>query len=389
MALIPTPEFDESLLTTRTVLFAFTGDIDLDLLARTLPTVPIHFDKPWKRGTKPKIKHFPPFGKIYAVRYGGIARGVYGPSFKNSVMVDFSVGTKSVNVKVSKKSVHICGIRLVTEGVELSRLIMAYAQRSHAFLEELKAHASPGAVLNSVDESTRGSVVSLPKYVLRTETYKDKPKVRRYEEGTEERVGALSLDVAACAASTGASEALIAWIAELLVGLTAHDDVLAVTKWLGDACADDRRLLGPSGLVLDPAPHHVMINCSYSLGFPIKKDVFKTLCDQREDFVAHYNNAVDFYVNVVLKCSEEELAERLVLVSKKKKMAFHTFIVYDSGHVMQSSKVYESMKDAFYQFRTMITEMRPLIEDTDAAHARLVIARSTKTPHVLRGGKTS
>ena len=119
-----------------------------------------------------------------------------------------------------------------------------------------------------------------------------------------------------------------------------------------------------------------MINCSYSLGFPIKKDVLKALCDQRTDFIAHFNNAVDFYVNVVLRCSEDDLAKRRVLVSKKKKMAFHTFIVYDSGHVMQSSKVYESMKDAFYRFRAMINEMRPYIEDTDAEQARLVAART-------------
>jgi hypothetical protein len=383
MSLIPTPEFDESLLTTRTLLFQFTGTVDLDLLARTLPTVPIHFDKPWKRGTKPKIKQFPPFGKIYAVRYGGISRGVYGPAFKNSVMVDFSVGTKSVNVKISKKSIHICGIRMATEGLELSQLIMAYAQRAHTFLEELKAHSSPGSVLNYIDESTRGSIVPLPKYVLRTEMYKDKPKVRRYEEGTEERVGALPLDVEACVASTGASKELVIWITDLLVGLTAHSDVVAVTDWMRSVCADERSLLGPDGLVLDTSPHHVMINCSYSLGFPINKEVLKALCDQRNDFIAHYNNAVDFYVNVVLKCSEQDLAERRVLVSKKKKMAFHTFIVYDSGHVMQSSKVYESMKDAFYRFRAMINEMRPLIEDTEATQARLVAAHSTKHKPVV------
>ena len=361
MSLIPTPEFDESLLTTRTVLFEFTGGVNLDLLARTLPTVPIHFDKPWKRGTKPKIKQFPPFGKIYAVRYGGISRGVYGPAFKNSVMVDFSVGTKSVNVKISKKSIHICGIRLATEGLELSRLIMAYAERAHGFLEELKAQASPADVLAAVEKATLGTLVQLPKYVLRTEMYKDKPKVRRYEDGTEERVGVRPLDVEACAAATGASHALV---------------VLEVTGWMRSVCADGRSLLSADGLVLDPAPHHVMINCSYSLGFPIKKDVLKALCDQRTDFIAHFNNAVDFYVNVVLRCSEDDLAKRRVLVSKKKKMAFHTFIVYDSGHVMQSSKVYESMKDAFYRFRAMINEMRPYIEDTDAEQARLVAART-------------
>jgi len=373
MTAIPTPDFDESLLTTRTVLFQFTGGIDLDLLARTLPTVPIHFDKPWKRGTKPKIKQFPPFGKIYAVRYGTISRGVYGPAFKNSVMVDFSVGTKSVNVKISKKSIHICGIRLATEGLDLSQRIVGYVQRAQRFLDELKANPTSQTLLDTVAERTLGPEVPLPKYVFRTELYKDKPKMRRYEEGTEVKASVLPLDVPACASATGASEDLVHWIEELLSGLKKHEEVLEVLAWM--RAVGDRRLVGPEGLVLDPSPHHVMINCSYSLGFPIKKDVLKTLCDQREDFIAHYNNAVDFYVNVVLKCTDEDLADRRVLVSKKKKMAFDTFIVYDSGHVMQSSKVYERMQDAFYRFRAMINEMRPMIEDTEAAQARLVEAR--------------
>lgn len=374
MTSIPTPDFHESLLTTRTVLFQFTGELDLDLLARTLPTVPIHFDKPWKRGTKPKIKQFPPFGKIYAVRYGTVSRGVYGPAFKNSVMVDFSVGTKSVNVKISKKSIHICGIRLATEGLDLSQRIVGYVQRAHRFLEELKALPASNTLLDAITERTLGPDAPLPKYVFRTEMYKDKPKVRRYEEGTETKASALPLDVPACASAMGVSEELVHWIDELLSGLKKHEEVLEVLEWMRTVCASERRLVGSEGVLLDPSPHHVMINCSYSLGFPIKKDVLKALCDQRDDFIAHYNNAVDFYVNVVLKCTDEDLADRRVLVSKKKKMAFDTFIVYDSGHVMQSSKVFERMRDAFYRFRAMINEMRPMIEDTEAT-ARLVEAR--------------
>jgi hypothetical protein len=284
-------------------------------------------------------------------------------------MVDFSVGTKSVNVKISKKSIHICGIRLASEGHELAQLIAAYAKRAHSFLTELRELPTATVLLATLGERTRGPIRYLPKYVFRTELYKDKPKTRRYEEGTEERIIAVPLDVSACATDTGASVELVQWISDLLTGLDAHDDVLAVLAWL-QSCPPP--LLGPSGMVLDPSPHHVMINCSYSLGFPIKKDVLKALCDEREDFIAHYNNAVDFYVNIVLKCGEDDLSDRHVLVSKKKKMAFHTFIVYDSGHVMQSSKVYESMKDAFYRFRAMIAEFRPLIEDTDA-QARLSV----------------
>jgi hypothetical protein len=375
MSLIPTPDFDESFLTTRTVLFDFKGSIDLTLLARTLPIVPIYFDKPWKRGTKPKIKHFPPFGKIYAVRYGTISRGVYGPAFKNSVMIDFSVGTKSVNVKVSKKSIHICGIRLANEGLELARLIVAYAGRAHSFLEDLKALPNAQELLDTIVQQTRGGIVALPKYVMRTEIYKDEPKTRRYEDGTEEKEGAIPLNVTDCTNATGAPIALIEWISELFVGLASHAEIINVVEWMREICRSGQSMLTADGLTLDPSPHHVMINCSYSLGFPIKKDVLQTICDQRDDFIAHYNNAVDFYVKVVLKCSEKDLAERRVLVSKKKKKAFHTFIVYDSGHVMQSSKVYESMKDAFYQFRTIINEIRPQIEDTEAKHSRFVEIR--------------
>lgn len=372
---IPTPDFDESLLTTRTVLFQFTGPLDLDALARTLPIVSIPFERPWKRGTKPKIKQFPPFGTIYAVRYGTLSRGVYGPAFKNSVMVDFSVGTKSVNVKISKKSIHICGIRLATEGLDLAQRIVAHAQRAHTFLETLRALPTAPALLDALDRDTFGGRVTVPKYVFRTELYKEKPKLRRYEDGTEDTDGVRPLDAAACAEATGVPLDLVHWLVTLWAGLTRHTDVLDVTRWLRTVLADGRALLSAGGLTLDPSPHHVMINCSYSLGFPIKKDVLKAQCDQRDDFIAHYNNAVDFYVNIVLRCTDSDLDERRVLVSKKKKMAFHTFIVYDSGHVMQSSKVYESMKDAFHQFRTMINELRPLIEDTDTARTRLVEAR--------------
>lgn len=365
--IVPTPEFDESLLTTRTVLFEFSGQFDLDVLARTLPITPIVFERPRKRGTKPKVKLFPPFGKIYAVRYGNVSRGVYGPAFKNSVMIDFSVGTKSVNVKVSKKSIHICGIRLATEGLELAQRIVHYTQRAHAFLQDLNALPTKDAFLEDVATRTCGPIGSIPKYVFVNEIHKGKTKLRRQEDGTVEKPTAIPLTE-----STHAPHHLVLWISELLSGLQSHAEVLDVIAWLRTS-----PVLLESELVLDPSPHHVMINCSYSLGFPIKKDVFKTLCDQRTDFYAHYNNAVDFYVNVVLKCSDEDMAEHRVLVSKKKKMAFHTFIVYDSGHVMQSSKVYESMRDAFYRFREMIEEMRPQIEDTEAVAARLVRKNSS------------
>lgn len=360
---VPTPDFDESMLTTRTLLYQITGALDLEMLAQTLPLVPMRFDRPWKRGTKPKVTSFPPFGCIYAIRYGAVCRGVWGPPFKNSVMVDISLGTKSINVKISKKSIHICGIRLQDEGLQIARLLCERAEAAHRSLLALRDHR---ALLPAAAAAARGGEVVLPRYVVRKVEYKEKMKLRRYEEGTETVTGTRPLDVPALAAATGAPIALAQWLADLLAPLDDMRDVDAYLTALGAALDAGRVLLADGALTLDPAPHHVMINCSYSLGFPIRKDVLKALIDERTDFVAHYDNAVDFYVNIEIVCTEEELENRRVLVSKKKALAVHTFIVYDSGHVMQSSKVFESMKAAFYRFRAVIAEYRPLIEDTTA-----------------------
>src|SRR5690606_2295342 len=117
----------------------------------------------------PRLKQFPPFGKIYAVRYGSITRDVYDPPFKNCVMVDFSTGTKSNNLKVSKNSIHICGIRQVDEGFELARLIVAAAERAHEALCALAALPHRDALLDYIAAATQGPMVPIPQYTFEPE----------------------------------------------------------------------------------------------------------------------------------------------------------------------------------------------------------------------------
>jgi hypothetical protein len=365
---IPTPEFDDAFLTTRTLLYGFGGSVDLEGLAQTLPLVPVAFDRPWKRGTRPKISAFPAFGTIYSVRYGPIVRGVFGLPFKNSVMIDFSIGTKSVNVKVSKKSIHICGIQSVEAGLRLAELVLEYARTAQRHLDVM-APLWP-AVKAWVLTHTLGPVREIPKYVVTRELVKDKWKTRRYEQGTETVTTFVPFDSEMLSVATGLPVDTAVWFSKLLVGLRTHAEVAEYLPWF-----DTRRtLVGPEGLTLDPEPHQVMINCSYSLGFPIRKEALKAICDARTDFIAQYNNAVHYYVTVEKVCTPEEMKGARVLVSRKKKLAVHTFIVYDSGHVMQSSKIYDAMKDAFYRFRELIQTHRAELEDTEAAArtARLV-----------------
>ena len=374
MSTAEAPVFTEDLMTTRTILFQFTGQVDLELLAQTLPLVPMVFDKAWRRGTKPKVTQFPPYGCIYSVRYANVCRGVWGPPFKNSVMVDISLGNQSVNVKISKKSIHICGIRAKPMGHKLSQLLLDYAARAHTQLQAFSALTPDvqAQLLAAVLEGTRGATTTFPKYVVRKVQYKEKFKARRFEEGTETVLACKPLDAAATAGHVGVNTDIVVWISEMLRELRRHEDVAAWLEWLRGAAG--RRLFGGDALVLDPEPHNVMINCSYSLGFPIKKDILKQIIDQRDDFVAHYDNTIDYYVNVELVYDDDELVNQRVLVSKKKRLAVHTFIVYDSGHVMQSSKFFESMKTAFYRFRALIDEVRPQIEDTTGVKVKVTRA---------------
>lgn len=105
-----------------------------------------------------------------------------------------------------------------------------------------------------------------------------------------------------------------------------------------------------------------MLNYNYSLGFRINRFKLNELMDGHNGFVSRYNNALR--TSVTIERPYDPVNTR-VIKRRKGKITKHTFLVYGSGSVMQSGPGGESMRDIYYEFRNIIEELRPYIEDTN------------------------
>lgn len=90
-----------------------------------------------------------------------------------------------------------------------------------------------------------------------------------------------------------------------------------------------------------PGYRNVMANCSFNLGFRIKRDALCRAINDMNDplWSAHFNNSVDYSVKIEMVCDKAELEKNNVLVSKKNAVPVCTFVVYTSSYVMMSSKL--------------------------------------------------
>ena len=329
--LVKTPEFSPSMHTTQTVIFEYEGEPNLVALGQTLPLTMVTMKKEWGRGTKPKLdaKTLPEKGCIYSIRDTGFFRGLWGPPFKNSVMVDVSLGTKSVNVKISARKFHVCGLTSKEQGIELLNTLIGYANQAQAMIRWFNEHPTLTEELFRALESSAGEEITVNTYTIVKVNIRNKMKDRRIKTGTTQMAA--------------------------FVHLTAQ------------------------ALVLNPVAGNVMMNCKYSLGFPVNRQKLLTMINNLKvpGVVARYNNAIDYYVSVEIQCTQEELTNSGVIVSRKKVVVPNTFIVYQSGHVMQSSRVYEGMLSAFYRFRAIIESIKQDIQWGDVGEKVVFTSKET------------
>jgi hypothetical protein len=98
------------LVTTKTVLVYFDGQLDLSLLFWSLPVV--HISPDFCKG-KAKIPKGPP-GAIISAQYDGNFRGLKKSStqraFEHTISVDLSLDKKNVCVKVYSSKLHLSGV---------------------------------------------------------------------------------------------------------------------------------------------------------------------------------------------------------------------------------------------------------------------------------------
>ena len=364
---IHTPEFSDSIYTTKTILFEFHEQIDLNVIARTLPLQLITLDKEWKRTTKPKIKTFPPMGTIYSIRMMNFCRGVWGPFFKNSLMVDMSLATKSINIKISKHTIHICGIKEPQYGEYAAKLLAQCINDADKILQKIEQHHH--AVLEFfqwIQSLEPGIAFTREIFTTERVKVKDKFKLRRVSTHTYETVNTyipFTLEEASKLFSDRIPIDVIIWFHRRFSECKAIPDLNQEITWFSQnpnaRCVTE----GTHPLTVMPSERSVMMNGSFSIGFCILKQELRNYINStQKDFIAHYNAGNDHYVNVELLCTPEEAFELTGTVSGDP-IVGSTFIVYESGHVMISCKNKSHMKNSYDRFIRLIDELYPHIYD--------------------------
>jgi hypothetical protein len=363
-SIIKTPEFSEALFTTRTVIFDFKNDIDLIAIAKTLPLEMIHFSKPWKRNTKPKLKEFPPLGTIFSIRMINLIRGVFGVYFKNSLMVDMSLGTKSVNVKISKHTIHICGIKETKHGEYVANTLVNYISKCNDTLILIEKYQKEiHNLFEWIKQGKQGDLVTRETFIIERTKIKDKHKLKKKVTGEETLPKYIPFNVdEAFANFNNIPVELILFFSKRFSECQTYTDMMKDLDYFNTnfnkRCILDNT---PSPIVFQQKVQNVMVNCSYSFGFPIKKSELTRLINETQsEFIASYNKVSDHSVNVFLLSSEKERED----FGDRDQTVAHTFIVYESSYCMMSSKFMSGMKDAFYKFRDLIEQLRPNIIDT-------------------------
>ena len=365
---IKTPDFNESMYTTKTILYTTNYHINLLPLANILPLDKIIFSKPWKKTTKPKIKAYPPLGTIYSIRMQGFYRGVLGPYFKNSLMADFSLGTRSVNIHFSDKSILLLGCKEVNYSeyiINFIKEVMSYGNEMLSLIEEHRENLQ--FFFDYIQQETMGEEFTREVYIIDRTRVKDKNKLRRKLNGTENVKKfnfVLSVDEL-CQKFPSLPVILVSFLYNRYKECEAYEDACIINNYFNNDYS--KRVFVENNnepLTIEiKNSKNVMVNCSFSLEFPIKKKELKNVINETQtDFIAHYHPNSDHCVNVELLSCDKEKYE--LQKDNREEMVSHTFIVYEKGRVMMSSKSLEGVKDAFNKFRKMIESIIPQVMDT-------------------------
>jgi hypothetical protein len=102
-----------------------------------------------------------------------------------------------------------------------------------------------------------------------------------------------------------------------------------------------------------------MVNYNYSLGFEVDRQMLNMYIDQQYGFISRYDNALSTCVTIELPYNPPA---GTLIKRRKTKIPHHTFLVYKSGSITQSGPGGVLMRDAYYLFMNVISQLKPYIE---------------------------
>jgi hypothetical protein len=310
-------DFDQLKVTIMVVIAELEGNIDIDAIFPLLKITKVPLPETKRRTKRQRIPPCNIRGAIVSARYRGVSRGVARDSyFRNSILIDISNGTKNINIKLSRNSMHICGSKSLDMARDAVELLLDKVRLAAKMAEEYKARKDELRPI--LLERTKGRPVivgGLLRHLLATD--------KNSEDG------------------------VIGYLLDLASEFAYYEDFVTQLDWLE----------GLGEIISSPSLkqlNKVMVNYNYDIGFEVDRKKLVSVIDGVNGFTASYENTLQHNVTIVLPYENTS--------GKARKRSCHTFIVYRSGFVTQSGPDEERMKEAYELFFSTIREIRPLIE---------------------------
>uniref|UniRef100_A0A6C0BLG2 Uncharacterized protein n=1 Tax=viral metagenome TaxID=1070528 RepID=A0A6C0BLG2_9ZZZZ len=358
-----------------TVIVHFTSEVNLKAVFPLLDVTRIPLEEPKRKRKKIRIPECKIPGSVLCVLYDGVARGITkGNSFRNSIIIDISTGSRNVSLKLSKSNIQMCGAKSMDLVLESVGILLEHLNVVQDKIDYLRDHRDEAErVLKFFEDTFKGHMV-LFDGLLQTEFNIHIPNINM-EECSEEYIELMknwndpnpyiraeALKQYPC--PEGLDPIIFKIFMDQVPDFAFHDDFMMQARWVLDEAthAIDRDI----GILM---VNKVMINHNFDLGFSLDRAKLAELINGMNGYVATYDNCIDKHVNIKKVCEEDGVDRSLL--KKKNKIRCHSFRVFMGGSVTQSSPSEVTMKDAYYDFRNTIESIRSLIE-IDSSEPRYI-----------------
>lgn len=341
------PRFDDLRITTMVVCFHLQGEVGRDEAFHLLPLTTLDPSFTANKGKKNRVIPNSTGGEIISLRYEDMVRGVLRTNktntFGHCIALDIMTKSKSIAVKLSARSIHMCGATSNEMAYEAANYLINHLLHIQKLLDFIKNDKEAAQeILAWVSSKTKGECL------IRTMDVHGKKRATMDHHVLTDKIDVkIAPDTHRLFA-----EYLLANRAEIRY----HSDYRSKLNWIFNTT----HICTPNLSIQKMTP--IMVNYNYRLPFPIHRHNLRDKLNHRDGFFARYDNAAQHNVNISLPYTMPEEDVEGPRIRKRSSKPCHTFMVYQSGCVTQSGPNCTLMREAFDKFIRNIIELKEYID---------------------------
>nr|QBK90544.1 MAG: transcription factor TFIID [Pithovirus LCPAC104] len=337
--------FESLKISTINSIVRLNTKINIDKLFYLLEVIP-----PEQIVKKKKMKTTFP-GIIISANYKNVVRGASfsSKSFPNSIIIYVNTKKKIINLKLCKETFQICGVtseEMIIETVEIIIKHIFYIQK---ILEIIKN--------NPIETQKTLDWIAL-KILGKELNVIEKTNILS-NDFENEKIEKINSIIIPKEYPDDFPEDINKYLARYFIRLSTDffNYKLFIEKLNNIVKNLDYNIIKENLNISNIS--YAKINYNYKLNFEINRQKIYEIFSNNDNFSAEYNNTVNHHVSVNLSFEiSEDLKDK---ISRKPQKLHHTFLIYRSGCITQSSPCTELAKIAYEKFMKIITDNKKTI----------------------------